>query len=35
VWLTKLKDENQRLKQLVAHLALDIQMLNLVAEGNW
>jgi len=35
VRLKKLEDENKRLKQLVADQALDIQMLKVVAEGNW
>lgn len=35
VRLKKLEDENQRLKQLVADLSLDNQMLKHVAEGNW
>lgn len=34
VRLKKLEDENQRLKQLVADLSLDNQMLKHVAEGN-
>jgi putative transposase len=33
--LKKLEDENRRLKQLVADLSLDIQMLKHIAEGNW
>ena len=35
VRLKKLEDENRRLKQLVADLSLDNQMLKYVAEGNW
>jgi putative transposase len=35
VRLKHLEDENQRLKQLVADQALDIQMLKFVNEGNW
>jgi len=35
VRLQKLEDENRRLKQLVADLSLDNQMLKFVAEGNW
>lgn len=35
VRLKKLEDENRRLKQLVADLSLDNQMLKHVAEGNW
>jgi transposase-like protein len=35
VRLKKLEDENRRLKQLVADLSLDNQMLKFVAEGNW
>jgi putative transposase len=35
VRLKKLEDENQRLKQLVADQALDIQMLKYLNEGNW
>jgi len=35
VRLKKLEDENKRLKQLVADLSLDNQMLKYVAEGNW
>jgi hypothetical protein len=35
VRLKKLEDENRRLKQLVADQVLDIQMLKVVAEGNW
>jgi putative transposase len=34
VRLKKLEDENRRLKQLVADLSLDNQMLKFVAEGN-
>src|SRR5690349_17445195 len=33
--LKELEEENQRLKQIVADQALDIQMLKHVAEGNW
>ena len=33
--LKALKDENRRLKQLVADQALDIQMLKHLSEGNW
>jgi hypothetical protein len=33
--LRKLEDENRRLKQLVADLSLDNQMLKFVAEGNF
>ncbi len=33
--LKKLEEENRRLKQLVADLSLDNQMLKHVAEGNW
>jgi transposase-like protein len=33
--LKELEDENRRLKQLVADLSLDNQMLKHVAEGNW
>jgi hypothetical protein len=33
--LKKLEDENRRLKQLVADLSLDNQMLKHIAEGNW
>ncbi len=33
--LKKLEDENRRLKQLVADLTLDNQMLKHIAEGNW
>jgi hypothetical protein len=33
--LAKLEDENRRLKQLVADLSLDNQMLKFVAEGNF
>jgi putative transposase len=33
--LKQLEDENQRLKQLVADLSLDNQMLKHIAEGNW
>ena len=35
VQLKKLEDENRRLKQLVADLSLDNQMLKFVAEGNF
>ena len=35
VRLAKLEDENRRLKQLVADLSLDNQMLKHIAEGNW
>lgn len=35
VRLKKLEEENKRLKQLVADLSLDNQMLKHVAEGNW
>jgi len=35
VRLKKLEDENRRLKQLVADLSLDNQMLKHVASGNW
>lgn len=35
VRLKKLEDENRRLKQLVADLSLDNQMLKFVAEGNF
>ena len=35
VRLKKLEDENRRLKQLVADLSLDNQMLKHIAEGNW
>ena len=35
VRLKKLEDENRRLKQLVADLSLDNQMLKYVAEGNF
>jgi putative transposase len=35
VRLAKLEDENRRLKQLVADLSLDNQMLKFVAEGNF
>ncbi len=35
VRLAKLEDENRRLKQLVADLSLDNQMLKYVAEGNF
>jgi putative transposase len=35
VRLKKLEDENRRLKQLVADLSLDNQMLKYIAEGNW
>ncbi len=33
--LKMLELENRRLKQLVADLSLDNQMLKFVAEGNW
>ena len=33
--LKQLEDENRRLKQLVADLSLDNQMLKHIAEGNW
>jgi putative transposase len=33
--LKELEDENRRLKQLVADLSLDNQMLSHVASGNW
>ena len=33
--LKELEDENQRLKEIVADLTLDNQMLKHVAEGNW
>jgi len=33
--LKQLEDENKRLKQLVADLSLDNQMLKHVASGNW
>ena len=35
VRLKKLEDENRRLKQLVADLSLDNQMLKYIAEGNF
>ncbi len=35
VRLKKLEEENRRLKQLVADLSLDNQMLRHIAEGNW
>jgi len=35
VRLKRLEDENRRLKQLVADLSLDNQMLKYVAEGNF
>jgi transposase-like protein len=35
VRLKKLEEENRRLKQLVADLSLDNQMLKHIAEGNW
>jgi hypothetical protein len=35
VRLKKLEDENRRLKQLVADLSLDVQMLKHINEGNW
>lgn len=35
VRLKKLEEENRRLKQLVADLSLDNQMLKHVASGNW
>jgi putative transposase len=35
VRLKKLEDENRRLKQLVADLSLDNQMLKHLNEGNW
>lgn len=35
VRLKKLEDENRRLKQIVADLSLDIQMLKHINEGNW
>lgn len=35
VRLKKLEDENKRLKQLVADLSLDNQMLKHLQEGNW
>lgn len=35
VRLKKLEDENRRLKELVAELSLDNQMLKHVASGNW
>jgi hypothetical protein len=33
--LNELEDENRRLKQLVADLSLDIQMLRHINLGNW
>jgi putative transposase len=33
--LKQLEEENRRLKQLVADLSLDNQMLKHIAEGNW
>ena len=33
--LTKLEEENKRLKQIVADQALDLQALKIVAEGNY
>jgi len=33
--LKQLEDENKRLKQLVADLSLDNQMLKHITEGNW
>jgi putative transposase len=33
--LKQLEEENRRLKQLVADLSLDVQMLKHVASGNW
>ena len=33
--LKELEDENRRLKQIVADLTLDNQMLKHIAEGNW
>ena len=33
--LKQLEDENRRLKQLVANLSLDNQMLKHVSSGNW
>jgi len=35
VRLKKLEEENKRLKQLVADLSLDNQMLKHLTEGNW
>lgn len=35
VRLKKLEDENKRLKQLVAYLSFDNQMLKHLLEGNW
>jgi hypothetical protein len=33
--LKELEEENRRLKQIVTEQALDIQLLQHVAEGNW
>lgn len=33
--LKHLEEENRRLKQLVAHQALDIEILNCLSEGKW